>query len=57
MARARKKKYYDVFLTKAEIKKIESGKTVHRWQDEIGIAIKAVDGKVNKKIKKLEYNV
>ena len=54
MARARKKKYYDVVLTEAEIKRIKKGNTVHRWTDGIGIAVKVKDKKVSRQIAKLK---
>jgi len=50
----RKRKYYDVNLTEAEIKRIRKGNTVHRIIDGVGIAVKGEDKKLNRKISKLE---
>ena len=54
MARRRTKKYYDVFLTESDMKKLAQGKSVNRQTDGIGIAIATWDNKKIRKIAKLE---
>ena len=61
MARERNKSYIDVVLTEIEVKRIKKGNSVHRHITvggkggyPMGICVKIVDKKVNRKIAKLE---